>query len=119
MKLTSLLRYFMVYAVVLPVSLSIASGLACFLVIPPLAWFFTNQWKWLSFNEWMGYVLLGIPSGIMMAGMMTLILWYEKTDTPLVKKIVISAVVAAIIIGSMYQVVVGINILLPVPSHAS
>lgn len=119
MKPTSLLRYFMVYAVVSPIGLSIAFGLIIFLIAPLLVWLSINQWKWMPFNEAMGDMLLSIPIGIMMAGMMTLILWYEKTDTPFIKKIVISAVVAAIIIGSMYQVVVGINILLPVPSHAS
>lgn len=104
--------YFTVNAVNAVISLCVAVSLSG-LIVPSLVWVFTHQFHWMSFNRWMSIVLAGIPVGIMMAGMLTLNEWLQRTDAPVMKKIVISAVVTTILMGSMYQVVLGINILLP------
>ena len=113
MKPTGLLRYFVVYAFRLPIAVAACTLVGNFLAIPFLTWILIGHPKWASFNMWMGGVLLGIPIGLIMAGMLTLVQWYEHSDTPLVKKIVISAVVTIFIGGSTSQMVPWINILFP------
>jgi hypothetical protein len=88
------------------------SGLLC-VVSPLYVGLFTHQLKWMPFNEWLSSVLLGIPLGLMASGVMTVSEWWRRTDAPIMKKIVVSAVVTAILMGTMYQMVLGINILLP------
>lgn len=112
MRVPKLWLYFAVHSITLPIGLCISIGLGC-LMIPPLAWVFTHQFHWMSFNRWMSAVLVAIPVGLMMAGMLTLNEWLQRTDAPVMKKIVVSAVVTTILMSSMYQVVLGINILLP------
>jgi hypothetical protein len=113
MRRPKLWYYFAVYAVMLVIAYCVGFFLFDFLVIPELGWLFTHQFKWMTFNRWMSSVLSGIPIGLMTAGMLTLNEWLQRTDAPIMKKIVLSAVATTIIVGAMYQMILGINILLP------
>ena len=113
MRQPKLWFYFAVHVVMLSIGLCITIGLMDFLVVPELAWVFTHQFNWLPFDMRMRRALGAIPIGLMMAGMMTLNEWWQRTDAPIMKKIVISAVATVIIMGSMHMTGLGINILFP------
>ena len=113
MKQISLLRNFMVWVVLAPISLAIAFALVVFLIAPSVAWLFTKQWMLAPFNKMVGSVLLSIPIGIMFAGSNTLLLWYGRTDMPRIRKVAILAIVTLIIGFAPLPMVLWINILFP------
>lgn len=113
MKQISLLRNFMVLAVVSVVAWGIMGVLIVFVIAPVLAWFITGQWAWMSFNNSVGNMLLSIPIGLVVAAANTLVLWHERTDTPLKWKLVVWAIVFGILGGIGFGCVEIINTLFP------
>ena len=114
MKQISLLRNFMLNAVVNSIAWSVLLGLIIFFIAPVFAWFITRQWTWASCdNVSKGKMLLSIPFALVMAGGNTLVLWHERTDMPLKWKFVVWAVVFGILGGIGFRCVEIINALFP------
>lgn len=88
----------------------------CSLIGRLIAWGFSGQLKLMSFNEWFGYALLAFPIGIMAAGVMAVVAWAERTDAPLIKKIVVSLLICGLLAVGSVTSGKGIRLLLPIPS---
>lgn len=112
MKQISLFRFFVVWVGLSLIAWVIMAGVID-LLSRVLAWFTTNQWVWGTFNEWIGGELLAIPIALVMAGGNTLVLWHERTDTPLKWKLVVWAIVFGILGGIGFGCVEIINTLFP------
>lgn len=104
-------RYFAVRAIVNTISLTIIFGLGM-LIIPSYVWMFTHKFEWMPFNRWLGYTLLGVPIGIMAAGMLTLYEWTQRTDAPVMKRLVIIVLISTMLIGGSIAAAKGLKLLL-------
>lgn len=58
-----------------------------------IVWLFTSQWKWVGINDWLVNILLSIPIGLMAAGIFTAYEWYRRSDLPVIRKGIITALV--------------------------
>jgi len=113
MKQISLLRNFMLNAVVSLIGMVMLAGLIVFFITPLWVSLYTEQWTWLSFNKSIGNILLSIPVALVMAGINTLTLWFERTDMPLKWKLVVWVIVVVINVAVGFGCVEIINILFP------
>ena len=65
------------------------------LLVPALYWIFNDIWKWMPFNRWLGYVLIGFCGGIMMGVCLTLYMWIQQTSSSVPVKASITIFVVA------------------------
>lgn len=97
--------YFITHAVPVIAILCLGVCLISGLWYPLSHWVFEDRLVWMPINVWLGLTLVGVPIGVMMAGILTLTEWWQRTSAPIFIKGVIYAVAATLLIAGLLYVV--------------
>lgn len=59
---------FTVQAMMYALGFTLCFGVVGVVIVPPVVWLSIHQWVWPEFNRWLANTLVGVPIGVMTAG---------------------------------------------------